>query len=138
MKRNYHLILGVSGTLMGLVLGLSGFADFTQVHNMFTFSDLTLLYAFAGAVVLCVLGFFVLVRKDLGKKKFNGGTVPGGVMFGVGWAITGACPSIALVQVGQGQLAALLTLTGIFMGVWVYRNMVAGTMQLDSGVCGEE
>jgi uncharacterized membrane protein YedE/YeeE len=42
--------------------------------------------------------------------------VPGALLFGVGWAISGACPSIAFVQLGQGQLGALATIAGIFVG----------------------
>ncbi|MBK8940052.1 MAG: YeeE/YedE family protein [Polyangiaceae bacterium] len=38
----------------------------------------------------------------------------------VGWALSGACPSIALVQLGEGQLGGLVTLVGIFAGNFVY------------------
>jgi uncharacterized membrane protein YedE/YeeE len=44
----------------------------------------------------------------------------GGALFGVGWALSGACPSIALVQLGEGQLGALVTLAGIFLGNLAY------------------
>jgi uncharacterized membrane protein YedE/YeeE len=41
-------------------------------------------------------------------------------LFGVGWALSGACPAIALVQLGEGQFVALFTLLGIFAGNWLY------------------
>lgn len=130
---------GVFGLFMGLVLGLSGFADFEQVHKMFTFQDLNLLFAFAGAVGISMLGFLLLARKDhSNKKNFNKGMIPGSMVFGAGWAITGACPGIALVQVGQGQLGAVFTLLGILGGVWLYRMLAAGGMQVDTGICGEQ
>jgi len=85
-----------------------------------------------------MLGFFTLYRKrDIPKKIYNGGTIPGSVMFGVGWAMTGACPSMALVQVGEGTLGALLTIFGIITGVWIYRAIAAPNFRLDTGICGE-
>lgn len=129
---------GIFGLAMGLLLGVSGFADFSEVHEMFELEKLDLLYAFAGAVGISMIGFFLFARgSNRGKKHFNNGVIPGGVIFGVGWAITGACPGIALVQVGQGQLAAVFTLLGILGGVWMYRLMAAGGLQVDTGICGE-
>ncbi|MFA7388616.1 MAG: YeeE/YedE thiosulfate transporter family protein, partial [Thiohalobacteraceae bacterium] len=87
---------------------------------------------------LTMVAFALLARgKNISKKQFNKGTLPGSVMFGVGWAMTGSCPSIALVQIGEGQLAALFTLFGILTGVWAYRRLAMGSLKLDTGVCGE-
>lgn len=135
-----HFAYGFFGLAMGTILGMSGFSDFEQVHKMFVFEDLRLLMGFAGAVGLSMMGFFILGRgRDIAKKKYNKGTIPGSIMFGAGWAICGACPSIALVQLGQGQLAAIYTLLGIGFGVWVYRKLSSGqSMKLDNGVCGED
>ena len=135
----HHLGFGLFGLLMGVTLAATGFTDFTKVHEMFTFQSFTLLLVFAGALVLNGVGFALLTRnKKVAKKKFNKGTIPGSIVFGVGWAITGACPAVALAQLGQGQLAALATLSGILFGVWAYRRMAAGGVQLDTGVCGED
>lgn len=134
----YHIHYGMFGLLMGAGLTYAGFADFEEVHNMFTLTDFRLLLAFAAAIAINVLGFYFIAKKSqTGKKKFSSGTVPGAVIFGVGWAITGACPSIALVQLGQGQLAAIATLLGILFGTFFYRKVVAGALKLDTGVCGE-
>lgn len=133
-----HLEYIAFGLLMGVTLTGTGFTDFTKVHKMFTFQNFTLLLVFAGAVVLNGVGFAILTRhKEVAKKKFNKGTIPGSIVFGIGWALTGACPAVALAQVGDGQLAALATLSGIVFGVWYYRRKAAGAMQLDTGICGE-
>ena len=133
-----YLFYSVFGITMGITLSLGGFSDFEQVHSLFLLQNIPLLLAFAGAVGLCMLGFVTLCRKrDIPKKRFNGGTIPGSIMFGIGWAMTGACPSIALVQLGEGKIGALLTIFGIVTGVWVYRTIAAPSFQLDSGVCGE-
>ncbi|MCL4756590.1 MAG: YeeE/YedE family protein [Myxococcales bacterium] len=53
-------------------------------------------------------------------RAFHRGSVPGGILFGVGWAVSGACPSIALVSLGEGQFAAIATLIGLFAGNLAY------------------
>ena len=54
----------------------------------------------------------------------------------LGWAMTGACTSIALVQLGEGKLGALLTIFGSVTGVWIYRAIAAPNFRLDTGICG--
>ena len=126
------------GIAMGITLSLGGFSDFEQIHNLFLLKNIPLLLVFAGAISLCMLGFVTLCRnQNIPKKTYNSGTIPGSIMFGVGWAMTGACPSIALVQLGEGKISALLTIFGISTGVWIYRAIAAPSFQLDSGVCGE-
>ena len=54
-----HIFLGLFGLLMGMSLALIGFADFGEVHRMFTFADLRLLLAFAGAVAIIMAGYVI-------------------------------------------------------------------------------
>jgi uncharacterized membrane protein YedE/YeeE len=137
-KFKQHLAYGAFGLIMGCTLSLVGFTDFSEVHKMFIFAEFRLLFLFAATVGITMLAFAVLGRnKNIPKKAFNKGTIPGSILFGVGWAITGACPSIALVQLGEGKIAAVFTVFGILFGVWSYRKLAAGGMQLDTGVCGE-
>lgn len=134
-----HFIYGLFGLLLGLTLSFSGFSDFAEVHGMFTFTDFRLLFLFAATLVLAALGFAIFARDiKLSRKSFNKGTIPGSILFGIGWAITGACPSIALVQLGEGQLAAFSTILGILFGVWIYRSLTSKTLQFDTSICGED
>lgn len=131
-----HIFLGLFGLLMGMSLTFIGFADFGETHRMFTFADLRLLMAFAAAVAIIMVGYAVLARgKKIPRKLLHKGTIPGGVLFGLGWAITGACPSVALVQLGEGYLPALATMTGIAAGVWAYRLAQARYFHWDTGAC---
>ncbi|VAW81846.1 hypothetical protein MNBD_GAMMA13-1278 [hydrothermal vent metagenome] len=133
-----HIWYGLFGLTMGGTLSLIGFTDFAQVHGMFTFSEFNLLFAFAATVALSMVIFGVFARdSNPVLKKFHKGTIPGGMLFGAGWAITGACPSVALVQLGEGKFLALVTVIGIFAGVWGFRKLAAGAMKLDTGTCGE-
>ncbi len=108
----------VPGLLLGFVVGRLGFTDYGELHRMLTFSDLRLFSAFLLAVNVLVL-VFMTVGKGLALPGgvFHRGLVPGAVLFGVGWALTGACPGVALVQVGQGSVPALASLAGIGVGI---------------------
>ncbi len=131
----FYILFGI---FMGMTLSLGGLSDFEQIHTLFILQNIPLLLVFIGAIGLSMLGFCTLCRKrNVPKKTFNGGTIPGSLMFGVGWAMTGACPSIALVQLGEGKLGALLTIFGILTGVWIYRAIAAPNFRLDTGICGE-
>jgi uncharacterized membrane protein YedE/YeeE len=132
----YHFYFGTFGTLMGFSLARIGFANYGEVHRLFTLVDLRLLFTFGGAVVFAMIGFAIFGRgKSLPKKKVHPGTIVGGVLFGTGWALTGACPSIALVQIGSGYLPAIATAAGIFVGAWLYRKVHARFFRWDSGAC---
>ena len=132
----YHLIFGVFGLSMGFALARIGFGDYSEVHKLFTLIDLRLLFTFAFAVVIAMLGFQLLARgKSLPQKKIHPGTAIGGVLFGTGWAITGACPSIALVQLGMGYIPAVATGVGIFAGAYLYKKVHARFFRWDAGSC---
>jgi uncharacterized protein len=117
------LALGLLGTFMGFSLSRIGFASWDEVHAMFTFSSLRMTLAFLTAVVL-LFPAWKLIHRVTGAtwspRRVHRGTLAGGALFGVGWALSGSCPSIALVQLGEGQLGALATLTGIFLGNLIY------------------
>ena len=56
----------------------------------------------------------------LTPKTFNRGQIYGGVLFGLGWAITGACPGPLFAQIGSGYLAVVVTLLSAILGTWTY------------------
>lgn len=131
-----HVRFALLGLLMGIALSYTGFSDFGELHRMFLFADLRLLFTFAGAVLLAFVFFnFFMEGMPQTKKPLHPGIIPGSVIFGVGWAISGSCPSIALVQIGEGQLAALFTALGILFGVWFYRQVHRKFFRWDSGSC---
>jgi hypothetical protein len=127
---------GFFGLLLGFSLSWMGFADFGEVHRMFTFADLRLVLTFFAGVALTGLGFALLARgRFLEPRPIHKGSLAGGVLFGVGWALTGACPGAALVQLGEGQLPALLTLVGIAAGTVLYRAVHARWLGWERYAC---
>ncbi|MGB8931441.1 MAG: DUF6691 family protein [Anaeromyxobacteraceae bacterium] len=117
VHRRNELILAGLGLAFGFAISMSGLSDWGELHRMFTLQDPRLLLAFGGALALSIAGFFLLARRDeIPMKTVVAGTVPGALLFGAGWAIAGACPGAALVQLGEGKWAALATLAGILAG----------------------
>ena len=132
-----HVRYGVYGLYIGFVLSRAGFADFGEVHQMFTFTDFNLFLTFCGGVGVSAMAYWSLLRmRGITGNKYHSGTIAGGLVFGVGWAITGACPTLALVMIGGGQIAAIATLIGVLLGTWVYPKIHARFFGWDSGVCG--
>ncbi|BDG01196.1 DUF6691 family protein [Anaeromyxobacter oryzae] len=130
-----HLKLGVVGLALGAVLSGAGFSDFGQLHRMFTFTDVRLLLAFGGAVVLAAIGFRIHCRNaGMPRRPLRRGTVPGALLFGIGWAISGGCPGAILAQLGEGKAIALLTLGGILVGAAI-GNRLKALLRWDSGSC---
>ncbi len=114
----------VPGLLLGFVVARLGFADFDELHSMLVFRDLRLLFAFALAASLSIAAFAALRhRLALPPVRFHRGTLPGAFLFGVGWAVCGACPGVALVQLGQGKALAAVTLSGIFAGILLHDRL---------------
>jgi uncharacterized membrane protein YedE/YeeE len=131
--------MALAGLLLGFSLSWMGFADFGQVHRMFTFADLRLLYSFLLGAALTGGGLYLLSRgQPLQPRPIHRGTIAGGVLFGIGWALTGACPGASLVQLGEGQLAALISVGGIVAGTLAYRHAHARWFGWDRGACGDE
>jgi uncharacterized membrane protein YedE/YeeE len=52
-----------------------------------------------------------------------------------GWALSGGCPAIPMVQLGEGKLPALATVAGIFLGMLVYGVVQRRYLHWDTGSC---
>lgn len=134
-----HLLYSVMGLTMGLLLSAIGFADYDELFKMFVFENMRMIYIFGSAVIISGLVFSVLHFTQIvpfERKPFHTGTIPGSILFGYGWAICGACPSVVFIQLGQGKLAAVMTLIGIYLGVRSYRAMHSRYFGWDTGACG--
>jgi uncharacterized membrane protein YedE/YeeE len=56
----------------------------------------------------------------LEEKRFSKGQIFGGLLFGFGWAMTGACPGPLFAQIGSGAMVVTITLLSAIAGTWVY------------------
>src|SRR5690606_5766917 len=89
------------------------------------------MYGVIGSAILVGMISIILIKKfgvktiygekiDLTGKKFHKGNVIGGIFFGFGWAMTGACPGPLYAQVGAGFPVILITIIAAIAGTWVY------------------
>jgi uncharacterized membrane protein YedE/YeeE len=118
------------------VVARIGFADFAEIQKMFTLADGRLWGAFAGAVALLMAPLHLLDRRfGFPKKPVTRGTVPGALLFGAGWALTGGCPAILLIQAGAGQSSALITLFGFVLGAHYFTRFFAKKAGFNKGGC---
>ena len=125
----------ITGLALGYTVANIGFGDYAELNRMFTFQDLRMFLSFAGAVVIIVVAYTLLrVRRTPGR--IHAGVVPGAVLFGTGWAISGGCPAIPIVQVASGYLPALVTIAGVIVGIRLCRWANAKYFHLDRGSCG--
>lgn len=117
------IALFAMGGLLGFSLSRIGFSSWDEVHAMFTFADLRLFLTFLSGVALLAAAFAVVLRVSKPAwppRPIERGTLMGGVVFGLGWALCGACPGVVFVQLGEGKAYALITLGGVFLGNWLY------------------
>ncbi|HEV7909082.1 MAG TPA: YeeE/YedE thiosulfate transporter family protein, partial [Pseudonocardiaceae bacterium] len=125
----------IAGLALGFTVANIGFGDYTQLNRMFTFQDLRMFLSFAGAVAIIVV-VFALVRVRRTAGRIHAGVIPGAVLFGTGWALSGGCPAIPIIQVASGYLPALVTIAGVIVGIRLCRWANARYFHLDRGSCG--
>lgn len=121
------------GCLFGIVLTKAEVISWFRIQKMFLFEEPYMYLIIGTAVIVGAVSVFILKKmkiKSIGKeeleypgKDLNKGTVIGGILFGIGWAITGACPGPIFAQIGAGETAAIVTLMGAVSGVFIY-NLV--------------
>jgi uncharacterized membrane protein YedE/YeeE len=125
----------IAGLALGFTVTNIGFGDYTQLNRMFTFQDPRMLLSFAGAVAIIVV-VFALARVRRTAGRIHAGVIPGAVLFGTGWALSGGCPAIPIIQLASGYLPALVTITGVIVGIRLCRWANARYFHLDRGSCG--
>ena len=118
------------GLLFGILLVKTEVASWFRIQKMFRFEE-AYMYLVLGSAVAIGAGSLFLIKKlqlrsvggapiQVKEKTFQRGTIIGGIIFGMGWAITGACPGPIYAQVGSGEHLALFTFLGAFAGAYLY------------------
>lgn len=138
MKLNLKNIIALFvGALFGFALSRAGATDYNAMYDMFMFRDIQLYGVMGVAVLTVTIGIFLFKKSGLkgadGKpidyavKPEVPGMFAGAVLFGIGWAFTGACPGTSIAQLGEGKLTALITVGGMLFGsllhgIWAGRK----------------
>ena len=120
----------VVGILFGIVFVKAEIISWFRIQEMFRLQSFHM-YGVIGSAVLTGMISVFLIKKfkiktiygetiKIAPKKFNKGQVYGGLIFGFGWAITGACPGPLFAQIGTGATVIGITLLSAVAGTWVY------------------
>jgi uncharacterized membrane protein YedE/YeeE len=127
MKYFKYLVLG---TLFGIVLTKSEVVSWFRIQEMFRFQSFHMYGVIGSAILVGVLSIQLIKRNHLetidgqevkiADKKFNRGVWIGGFIFGLGWAITGACPGPLFAQLGSGSGSAAVLILAALAGTWTY------------------
>ncbi len=118
------------GILFGIILIKSQVISWFRIQEMFRLQSFHMYGVIGSAVVTGMLSVW-LIKKfkiktiygepiEFVEKKFNKGNIYGGLLFGFGWALTGACPGPLFAQIGNGATVIIVSLLSAIAGTWVY------------------
>jgi uncharacterized membrane protein YedE/YeeE len=125
-----HLRYLVVGMMFGLVFVKAEIVSWFRIQEMFRFDAFHMYGVIGSAVAVGMVSVWLIRRVPMTTlsgepivirpKQFQPGVVFGGLLFGLGWTLTGACPGPLFAQVGMGYGAVLVTLLSATAGTWVY------------------
>ena len=127
MKNLRYLLLG---TLFGIILCKVQAISWWRMQEMFRFDAFYMYGLFATAIPTGMLSVWLIKKFNIKtisgepivipKKKFNWGYVIGGLLFGIGWAFSGACPGPLLALIGAGKLVVIVVFISAISGTLFY------------------
>jgi hypothetical protein len=128
MKYLSYLTIGI---FFGIIMYKSEAASWFRIYEMFQFGSFHMYGIIGSALALGVIGIQLIKKfkiKAIGgaemnlhpKKKGVTNYLLGGIIFGLGWALAGACPGPMYVLVGAGYYSILVVIGGALLGTFVY------------------
>lgn len=126
----YNIKYMIAGILFGVILIKSEVISWFRIQEMFRLQSFHMYGVIGSAIAVGMLSIWLIKKLNLKTiygepivfvpKKFNKGNIYGGLLFGFGWAITGACPGPIYAQIGTGATVVVITLLSAIAGTWVY------------------
>ncbi|KLT68319.1 MULTISPECIES: DUF6691 family protein [unclassified Flavobacterium] len=122
-----YLIVGI---FFGIVFVKAEIISWYRIQEMFQLQSFFMYGVIGSAVMVGIISVWLIKKFDIKTiqgekieiqpKTFNKGQIYGGLLFGFGWAITGACPGPLFAQIGTGVTVIVVTLVSAIAGTWVY------------------
>ena len=129
----YNFKYLVAGILFGIVLVKSEVVSWFRIQEMFRLLSFHMYGVIGTAVVTGMIAVWLIKKFNIKTihsetihfhpKKFNKGQVIGGLVFGFGWAMTGACPGPLFAQLGAGITVIAVVIASAVAGTWVYGKL---------------
>lgn len=127
MNNLKYLFVGIA---FGFILIKAEVVSWFRIQEMFHFQSFHMYGIIGSAIAVGALSILIIKKFNIkaadgnpiviAPKKLDKGTVIGGLMFGFGWALTGACPGPLYALVGGGHLVILVVLLSAIAGTFVY------------------
>ncbi|WP_041250270.1 DUF6691 family protein [Christiangramia forsetii] len=128
MKYITYILIGF---FFGIIMYKSEAASWFRIYEMFEFGSFHMYGIIGSALILGILGVQFIKRNNI--KAMGGGemqlkpknkSVPryliGGIIFGLGWALAGACPGPMYVLAGSGYISILIVIAAALLGTFMY------------------
>jgi len=122
-----YLLVGLG---FGIIFVKAEIISWFRIQEMFRLQSFHMYGIIGSAVVVGMISVWLIKRFNIKTiygekiiihpKEFNKGQIYGGLIFGLGWAITGACPGPLYAQIGSGATVIIITLLSAIAGTWVY------------------
>ncbi|MGB0432239.1 MAG: DUF6691 family protein [Bacteroidia bacterium] len=129
-KRIIQLILGI---LFGIILTKAEVISWFRIQEMFRFQAFHMYGIIGSAIVIGIIGLQIIKAVkakniyghtvSIPDKKWHWGIVFGGVSFGLGWALTGACPGPLFALFGGGYYVFIVPIVSAIIGTYVYGRL---------------
>jgi len=139
-------VLGI-GVVFGFAFSASGFNQYNVIHRMLSLQIAGPYLVMASAVLIAMPTLWYLERRHWvtplgGEMRLRRWSperkhVLGGIVFGLGWAVTGACPGTIPTALAGGCLLAIVPAIGVLAGIFLHDGIVEHTSQRDPAAGSE-
>ena len=126
----FNLKFLIMGIFFGVLLVKSEVISWFRIQEMFRLQSFHMYGVIGSAVGTGIISVWLIKHYNIKtisgekivipSKKFNKGQIYGGLLFGFGWALTGACPGPIYAQIGAGALVMIVSLLSAIAGTWFY------------------
>jgi uncharacterized protein len=133
-KEKFSLIPNIKYMIVGVVFGIvfvkAEIISWFRIQEMFRFQSFHMYGVIGTAVLVGMLSIFLIKKLsvktisgekiEIEPKEFTKGNIFGGLLFGCGWALTGACPGPLFALMGSGYGVIFISFISALFGTWVY------------------
>jgi hypothetical protein len=128
MKNLLFLLIGI---FFGIVMFKSEASSWFRIYEMFQFRSFHMYGIIGSALVMGLIIVQVIKRRQLRhiggseiefvpKERSFSRYMYGGILFGLGWALAGACPGPMFTLLGAGFFPIIIVIAGAVAGTWAY------------------
>ena len=118
------------GIIFGIVFLKAEIISWFRIQEMFRLESFHMYGIIGTAVTVGIISVAIIKKFSIKtisgenivivKKKFSKGQIFGGLLFGLGWAMTGACPGPLFAQIGAGIGSIIVVIGSALAGTWTY------------------